>query len=85
MRILIHIVGLLIAVGVFYAIYIGYDSYGQILREIRRSDTLKQYFNIGNLRDLEIVISGVLAILVLWFVEKLGGLVDRFLPKSGDH
>ena len=85
MRIVIHILSLAIAVGVFFAIYYGYDSYGQVLREIRRSDTLKQYVNTGNLRDLEIVISGVLAILVLWLVEKLGMMVERFLPKSDDH
>ncbi len=85
MRIVIHILGLAIAVGVFFAIYYGYDNYGQVLREIRRSDTLKQYFNTGNLRDLQIVVSGVLAILVLWLVEKLGAVAEKFLPKPDGH
>ena len=85
MRAAIHILGLAVAAAVFFAIYYGYDSYGMVLREIRRSDTLKAYLDVGTLRDLEIVISGVLAILVLWLVEKVGIWVEKLLPARDDH
>ncbi len=81
-RLIIRFGGLGVAAALVYGFYQLLDNYGRLLRELRLFDWAKANLDFGILRDLEIVILVVIAILSLWLVEKIGGWVAPFFEKE---